>query len=362
MQCYEHLMNYLARCCFRTKLIPTGALRAILDALRAFRVVPVRFARNQYALQEPVGWQLVSRRRYTLIERYRRKLSQAFQTLVQSWSLSQARSVIIPILSTEGLLSNLLHALEVLQRIRSDAQVYVDWTLSGTEKGFRYGRVGENVWDSLFRPLGAAPANSSWYASASLDFAFWGRGKDHLTGVALQRQRNGYHNTLSIWIEVTNTRVQKEIENCYGNTFQGRFCIGVHRRVGNALVANCQQDGEVPPVGRFIQCIQAEIRASGTEDPVIFLATDDAEAIACFRDAFGDLLHVRDQVQRTTAFETEVHYRNWGQLSITDAEDVLIDTLLLARCNVLVHASSSVSTIASLWNPDLRMIRVGVLV
>jgi hypothetical protein len=37
---------------------------------------------------------------------------------------------------------------------------------------------------------------------------------------------------------------------------------------------------------------------------------------------------------------------------------VLIDALLLARCDVLLHASSSVSTLAGLLNPALCLVRV----
>ena len=92
-------------------------------------------------------------------------------------------------------------------------------------------------------------------------------------------------------------------------------------------------------------------------DARIFLATDDAEAVDAFRDAFGSRLIVQDNVKRTTASEREVHFGDWQTLSLADAEDVLVDTLLLSRCNLLVHASSSVSTMASLLNPDLTLIR-----
>ena len=74
--------------------------------------------------------------------------------------------------------------------------------------------------------------------------------------------------------------------------------------------------------------------------------------------AFGSRLIVRDNVQRTTSDAVEVHFRAWDRLSITDAEDVLVDTVLLSKCDVLVHASSSVSTVASIMNRALTLVRL----
>jgi hypothetical protein len=68
-------------------------------------------------------------------------------------------------------------------------------------------------------------------------------------------------------------------------------------------------------------------------------------------------LIVRENVQRTTAEAPEVHFGAWGQLSIKDAEDALIDAVLLSKCNVMVHAASSVSTVASILNPALILFR-----
>jgi hypothetical protein len=45
-------------------------------------------------------------------------------------------------------------------------------------------------------------------------------------------------------------------------------------------------------------------------------------------------------------------------MSLCDAEDVMVDMRMLSRCNMLVHASSSVSTMASLVNPRLPLVRL----
>ena len=106
----------------------------------------------------------------------------------------------------------------------------------------------------------------------------------------------------------------------------------------------------------MVESIVSVATKDGVPDYSVYLATDDADAVRAFKSAFGVKLIVREDVQRTTADAAEVHFGEWGRLSITDAEDVLIDTVLLSKCNVLVHISSSVSTVASIFNPALILV------
>jgi hypothetical protein len=38
--------------------------------------------------------------------------------------------------------------------VRPGASVHVDWVLKGTEIGFRYGELGDDIWALLFRHWG----------------------------------------------------------------------------------------------------------------------------------------------------------------------------------------------------------------
>jgi len=271
-----------------------------------------------------------------------------------------ARNVVVTRYPEEGLLANLLHVLEVIRRIQPHARVHVDWTVTGTELAFRYVEKGQDVWIRLFQAVGLPLDESAHQATARLDLALWGKGKDYLRGRHLQKHREGYQATLLKWVEITNHRVLAQVDEICGRHFDGRFCIGIHRRVGNAMVAELQKDGRVPSSGSIIQTVESIISLAtkgGNADYCIYLATDDADAVDVFKDAFGSRLVVRENVQRTTADAAEVHFREWDRLSITDAEDALIDTVLLSKCNVMVHTSSSVSTVASLINPALILVR-----
>lgn len=335
-----------------------AVVRAGADAGRAWAMAPIHYAKSDFARNAVGGWGLRSQRSLETRERLQTKSQLAREVFDESVRLGIAQEVIVSSLGDEGLMTNLLHVIEVLHRVRPDARVHVDWVLKGSERGFRYGMVGDDVWTGLFRTLAIDKPGRAYRASLPIDFAFWGTGRDYLTGKQLKDHRRAYHRTTSKWIEITNQIVLTRTRRIRDEFFDGRFCLGVHRRVGNALVDNLQADGKVPSLRRLIERCESLLQTASKSNGMVFLATDDAEAVDAFGSTFGPRLIVQDQVKRTTANEQEVHYRSWRQLSLSDAEDVLVDTLLLSSCDALVHASSSISTVASILNPNLPLFRV----
>jgi hypothetical protein len=340
---------------------PRAAVQAMFDAGRAWGIAPTYYRRAVYTRNANGGWSVGHRRPFRRKEVLKLKVSAVRRIFVESMKIGVIDSIVIPRYPEEGLLANLLHILEVVHRVRPDASVHVDWMLKGTELGFRYGKVGDDIWVRLFQTLGPRPPVTTYQAASRVDLAFWGTGRDHLPGRRLQKHRHVYHSTLLKWLEITNKQVLEQVRQICVQFLDGRFCIGIHRRVGSAQVANLQRDGNVPSLELFIKTVEAILSIltrEGISDHAIFLATDDADSVGIFKHAFGCRLIVRDNVQRTTCDAAEVHFREWDHLAIADAEDVLVDTVLLSKCDVLVHASSSVSTVASIMNPALTLIRI----
>ena len=354
--------HYNVRILALVRWAPRAVVQAVFDAGRAWVIVPTFYGRAIYARNAKGGWLRRHRRPFRRKEVLKLKIAATRQVFVESVILGVAGSVVIPRYPEEGLFANLLHVLEVVRRVRPDASVHVDWVLKGTEIGFRYGDQGDDVWARLFKALGPCrPATHQ--AAAPLDIAFWGTGREHLTGKRLQKHRQVYYSTIQRWLEITNKRVLEEVRQTFAQFLDGRYCIGIHRRVGNVRVADLQSDGEAPSLEMFIRTVEAILSILASQDIrdyAIFLATDDAEAVGELKRTFGSRLIVRDDVQRTTSDAGEVHFREWGRLSITDAEDVLVDTVLLSKCDVLVHASSSVSTVASIMNPALTLMSIPI--
>ena len=87
----------------------------------------------------------------------------------------------------------------------------------------------------------------------------------------------------------------------------------------------------------------------------IYLATDDADAPRLFKDAFGERVVVRDGVSRVgEGHEVHMCEMNLEPATITEACDVLIDALLLAKCDVLVCGSSAVSLAVRFMKPAIE--------
>jgi hypothetical protein len=321
--------------------------RAGADARRAWSIAPHFYAKVTDKSLRP----------YTLRERLTIKYAAATSVFTQSVSIGISPRVVIRRRGSEGLLANLLHVIEVLHRVHPRASVHVNWGLTGNETGFRYGEIGSDVWTGLFRPIGSRSRSEALRPNSAVDYAFWGTGKDYLTGMALRNHRNDYHRTVEKWIEVTNQNVLERTRRTYAEFMDGRFCLGVHRRVENADVALLQKDGKVPSLDSLLAHCEKLLRTSGGAGDRIFLATDDAGAAEAFKRTFGARLIVQENIRRTLPARREIHFADWGEVSLSDAEDVLVDTMLLSRCNLLVHASSSVSTMASILNPNLTLVR-----
>lgn len=349
-----------ARRFFVFRRLPRAVALASIDAVRAWSIAPPYYRAVKLEKNATGGCRIRRSRRFTRREILRLKWKAARAAFVASVKTGTARAVVIPHYPEEGLAANILHVLEIVHRAPPEAPVHVNWVLSGNEIGFRYGSAGENVWDGLFTNSTRTANEYAHSATDRIDLSLWAAGKDHLKGRNFQKQRTAYHSTFTRRFEIVNQRVLHNVNHIERDCLDGRFCIGIHRRVPNAMVANLQSDGQLPSLEKLAKTVRAALSIAtenGVSEHAIFLATDDADAVDGLKKEFGPAMIVREDVQRTTSDAQEVHFRNWGSISIGDAEDVLIDALLLSKCDVLVHASSSVSTLASILNPNLVLLR-----
>jgi len=118
----------------------------------------------------------------------------------------------------------------------------------------------------------------------------------------------------------------------------------------------------------YIEAVQKlAVRQNLAEaDIIVVLATDDVRAEDAFKKRFGKQLVCRS-VRRSIGginedkMPKEVHGQK-GRLSVEDARDCLVDALLLAACDVMVHADSNVTIAAGIMNPESEAVHVRELV
>ena len=92
---------------------------------------------------------------------------------------------------------------------------------------------------------------------------------------------------------------------------------------------------------------------NGSAQPLIFLATDDKRAVETMRDRYGTRLRMQPGVLRGTGKQAI-----WKDIDAARAQrkgdEVLLDSLLLSKCDFLLKSMSAVSEFALYFRPALH--------
>lgn len=143
---------------------------------------------------------------------------------------------------------------------------------------------------------------------------------------------------------------QMDCDRFIAEAFGGRPAIGVHVRgtdAGRGLEDRTCIDMDL---------VDEEIRGSLSRypDAVIFLATDEDDILGRFRRRYGDRLRYRDGIRSPDQRSIHGHYdAGMPGSGFTKGRDVLVDALVLSRCQFLIRSHSAVTTFALCWNPSL---------
>lgn len=188
------------------------------------------------------------------------------------------------------------------------------------------------------------------------------------------RWRRWYNYHFKKRVRVTSA-VANEVDAFYQANLAGHYCISAQvRHPSHGLE---QRNGRMPQFDGIIAQIRAMASARSAQigsDWKVFLATDQQRAVTYFQEQLGDRVVARGTVDRTTDQQDSTYDRlppQWNQQghqahqlvaadrslwSHHQAEDVLVDALLLAKCNVLFHSTSNIATAVSFMEPNLEMV------
>ena len=166
------------------------------------------------------------------------------------------------------------------------------------------------------------------------------------------------------WINETVSRFVRENfhEPSSGGEEPGpraSLVVGVHYRgtdhadelPGNALV----------PIELFIETVRKVLQRKRGGEAVVFVASDSKEAVTTLRGALESearVVSAADVVRREKLDDVVAIHRQTGEGRRKGGE-VLVDSLLLAACDELVHAQSNVALFAAYTNPRLRLHYLG---
>lgn len=229
------------------------------------------------------------------------------------------------------------------------AAIRVNWRINENTPLFVYGTEQDGeLWQRFFEPLEFPQAPAA--ERASYEYADLSMTGLHAYGMYKRgsRWRTAYGRAYA-----EHVRVRRELRDRAHDLWRdagiGTSSIGVHYRHPEHS-HECPR--EMPTLDAFIARTRALLERRRLASVV--LATDVREAVEGFSDAFGDRLLVQPGVARAPVADTQYA---WDlPPGVAMGEQALIDALLLARCDVLLHATSNLASAVGYMNPQLEMV------
>ena len=280
-----------------------------------------------------------------------------------------------------------------------DSIVLPDWRVSSMQRHWRtskftsfcYGTPADgNVWLKLFKPLPYSKVDEAVYQTDQLLYRnsivkddYNEHDEPWLTYVhpyklyrspGFKRWRHWYHLYVNSHIHLQD-HIKQEVDSIYESKMRGFRIISAHIRHPSHGIE--QPGARMPTVELYCDHIRRLMQREmlNERNCRIFLATDQSSVVDKLHTNFGDMLVYSKDISRTTSVDdsrfnslskqeqmqeghqiqhlTAANPQAW---STRMAEEVLIDTYLLARADYFIHVTSNIATAVSYLNPRLEMI------
>jgi hypothetical protein len=227
----------------------------------------------------------------------------------------------------------------------------VEWTIREGMRQFPYGKPTDgNIWLHFFEPLPFEQFPSA--RREVCGYARWGMTSRYAYAMyKLDRHwQRDYHEVYRRYIKI-KPAVLERVEAIQRAEMADHYCVGAHYR---HPAHDTETLHPTPPPETFVLWVRRFLPADRPWKVV--LATDFEPAVDIFRRAFGDRLVLQPGVRRSAGLGAhQLHHRN-TEPDLALGAQVLIDCLLLSRCDSLVHINSNVATAAGYINPALKMV------
>lgn len=161
--------------------------------------------------------------------------------------------------------------------------------------------------------------------------------------------RKSMHRIIKKYIKIKKI-ITNKIINFYQKYMQERKTIGIHIR-GTDKVHGKGKEAPYIPLSKFIKI------AEKFPDYQLLIASDEYAIIDELVRKFGKRVIYYDahrSSDRKPIHSNENSNFNKAQLG----EEVLIETILLSKCDIFIHAASNVSTAVLFFNPELPNIPI----
>jgi len=173
------------------------------------------------------------------------------------------------------------------------------------------------------------------------------------------------HNIINKYIKI-KPHILEEVEAFYKKHMEGHVCIGIHIRNGKAHQG--EAPGGHPAYHTYAAEIDRYLRKHKNEKVKIFLASDSHAVISYFKSVYDDKIVYLDTYRAQTNEDPGLMYDaakywmshpdefNAKKPGYRGGLGVLMDCLLLSKCDYFIHITSNVATYVCFFNPYIKSI------
>ena len=154
-----------------------------------------------------------------------------------------------------------------------------------------------------------------------------------------------YHNIIK-----NTLRIKKSITDFVDNYIKQHFrknTVGIHIRGTDSFFDKGRPSF---PLKYYINLIKLKL----TDYDKIFISTDTVGVIEKLKELFGDRIITYSTLKTDINYHYLALHENNNNPYLIGLE-VLVDSLLLSKCNLLVRQQSNITTFSVLYNPDLKV-------
>lgn len=200
----------------------------------------------------------------------------------------------------------------------------------------------KNAWEYYFKPI----SNRSYRDGDIINRCYNAPDRSYIIWwdyPKMLQYREFFNQMIKRFIHI-NEPILKKVESFYKQRMKGKKTIGMHIR-------GTDKKKEAPPVSisKFIQ--QAK---TYPKDYQFYVATDENKILKEIKKRLKDYTIINYEAYRSDDKEP-IHYKNIPNKAIL-GEEILIETLLLSRCDKFIHAHSNVALAALYFNDTLESI------
>ena len=215
--------------------------------------------------------------------------------------------------------------------------------------------IGDNIWEYYFHPISDydldmidekecdfttffLPVNASDKPMSEVE-----KNWDY----SFLDNRKYYNEIISSHIKIKE-HIIDTVDLFYTNNMKNENVLGVQiRGTDTAKIA--------VPIKDYIQEVDTLLKSHNVTK--IYVASDTHEALEAVKDRFSDLV-ISYNCRRQLKFDgNKIHGGDWKNLGFKSPKDVgdeaLIETLLLSKCNHIIHTKASIAIAALLFNPQI---------